>query len=117
MATLHTYAIWQPRHPREQGFLTWADRCRLLQTDTVDLGLYQKVYCGTTVGNEPVAVLEKLFTQFNLYRPQEFRGHSLSMGDVVLLNGHACYCDCVGWRLVEVSSSSRPAATRSDGMI
>ena len=102
MATLHKYTIWQPRHPREQGFLAWTDRCRLLSTDMVDLGLYHKVYSGTISGDQPITILENLFAQFNLQRPSAFHGHSLSVGDVVVLDGQAHYCDNVGWQPVVV---------------
>ena len=106
MATLHEYTIWQPRHPREQGFLAWADRCRLLSTDTVDLGLYHKVYSDTIPGDQPITILENLFAQFNLQRPPAFHGHSLSVGDVVVLDEQAYYCDIVGWQPVVVSSAN-----------
>ena len=32
------------------------------------------------------AVLERLYTRFNLNRPDDFRGHSLSVSDVIALN-------------------------------
>ena len=34
----------------------------------------------------PEAILEGLYTRFNLSRPDDFRGHSLSVSDVIALN-------------------------------
>ena len=34
----------------------------------------------------PEAILEGLYTRFNLNRPEDFRGHSLSVSDVIALN-------------------------------
>lgn len=34
----------------------------------------------------PEAILEGLYTRFNLNRPDDFRGHSLSVSDVIALN-------------------------------
>lgn len=44
------------------------------------------------------AVLEKLFEQFNINHPTDFHGHSLSVSDVVILNGNKYYCDSCGWK-------------------
>lgn len=35
------------------------------------------------------ATLEGIFTKFNLHRPEDFRGHSLSVSDIVVLNENA----------------------------
>lgn len=43
----------------------------------------------------PEAILEGLYTRFNLNRPDDFRGHSLSVSDVIALNLNGqteCYC-------------------------
>lgn len=41
--------------------------------------------------------LEDLFTIFNIKRPSDFKGHSLSVSDIVELDGKYYYCDNVGW--------------------
>ena len=41
--------------------------------------------------------LEELFTKFNINRPEDFRGHSLSTSDVVHLGNTDYYCDSFGW--------------------
>ena len=39
-----------------------------------------------TANRTPEAILEGLYTRFNLNRPDDFRGHSLSVSDVIALN-------------------------------
>ena len=41
--------------------------------------------------------LETLFQIFNINRPEDFHGHSLSTSDVVELDGVNYYCDFAGW--------------------
>ena len=47
-------------------------------------------------------VLEELYVQFNLYHPADFKGHSLSVSDVVALkrDGQACafFVDRIGFK-------------------
>lgn len=69
----------------------------------IDAGNYDKVYSGT-VDNESAAgkkstdeVLESLYEKFNMRHPADFRGHSLSVSDVVVLHDNgvvtAHFCD------------------------
>jgi hypothetical protein len=43
------------------------------------------------------ADLERLFIMFNLNHPADFRGHSLSVSDVVAIEGKHYYCDSIGF--------------------
>lgn len=60
---------------------------------------YLLTYAGTLPDEvlhlgQPEAMLESLFSRFNMERPQNFRGHSLSISDVIALklDGHVtCY--------------------------
>lgn len=45
--------------------------------------------------------LESLFEKFNLDRPEDFKGHSLSVSDVVVLEDRAYYVDDVGFKPLE----------------
>lgn len=64
---------------------------------------YDKIYEGDmsminsrsdTVGDK----LEAVFVKFNLDRPEDFKGHSLSVSDVVVMNDKAYYVDTVGFQ-------------------
>lgn len=49
---------------------------------------------GDTVGDK----LEAIFVKFNLDRPEDFKGHSLSVSDVVVMDDKAYYVDSVGFQ-------------------
>ena len=65
----------------------------------VSRGNYLLTYAGSLPDSvlhlgQPEAMLESLFSRFNTERPQDFRGHSLSISDVIALklDGHVtCY--------------------------
>lgn len=68
-----------------------------------DFSNYDKVYegdlsavnaRGDTVGDK----LEAVFVKFNLERPEDFKGHSLSVSDVVVMDDKAYYVDTVGFQ-------------------
>ncbi len=70
---------------------------------------YNNVYSaglrGAEIRNEDDAmeVLDRLFEVFNVERPSNFKGHSLSVSDVVEFpESHTAYfCDSFGWEKVE----------------
>ena len=55
---------------------------------------YELVY--TLESNEELS-LDDLFYIFNMQRPVDFKGHSLSVSDVVKNDDGYWYCDSVGW--------------------
>ena len=44
--------------------------------------------------------LDKIFETFNLNHPKNFRGHSLSVSDVVKLGDDYYFCDDYGWEKI-----------------
>lgn len=62
---------------------------------------YRKVYEGTRYGDRTY-MLENIFREFNIERPADFTGHSLSVSDVVALKDEEkwswYYCDDIGWQ-------------------
>lgn len=60
---------------------------------------YNEVYSGEIEPKGSVmATLEELFRIFNMARPSDFKGHSLSVSDVVYLDGKYYYCDAFGYK-------------------
>jgi len=61
-------------------------------------------------------VLEELFQMFNLSRPQDFEGHSLSVSDVIALkrNGEVSvhYVDSIGFKDLQGFLDKQPDALR-----
>ena len=66
-----------------------------------DIRNYCCVYSGSL---EPGMDPETLYYRFNMQRPEDFYGHSMSVSDVVVLHKgsstEAWYCDRVGFRLL-----------------
>lgn len=70
--------------------------------DAIDKANYQIVYTGTLPeGNTLTHRLDVLYRQFNIDRPPDFHGHSLSVSDVIVIrqNGalSAHYVDSIGF--------------------
>ena len=63
---------------------------------------YEKVYEGEIeTGRYIEGTLDNIFTKFNIDRPKDFKGHSLSVSDIVILNGEKFYCDSFGWKKLQ----------------
>ena len=58
---------------------------------------YVPVWRGTIESETINGALEELFRIFNVDRPEQFCGRSLSASDVVLLDKKPYYCDSFGW--------------------
>ncbi len=68
-----------------------------------DFANYEKVYEGgmdavSCASNDLRDKLEGIFQKFNIDRPDDFKGHSLSVSDVVVLNEKAYYVDNFGFQ-------------------
>ena len=42
--------------------------------------------------------LEELFKIFNIKRAKDFEGRSMSISDIVEVDGKNYYCDDIGWK-------------------
>lgn len=67
----------------------------------VDRDNYQMVYAAEL---SPGETLEDIYTRFNIDHPEDFKGHSLSVSDVVVLHEKgsdtAYYVDSIGFKEV-----------------
>ena len=60
--------------------------------------LYEVVYSGEVKNDGTIMnILERLFKKFNLNHPANFKGHSMSISDVVELAGDYYYCNSFGF--------------------
>ena len=57
--------------------------------------IYSKVYEGYIKDSD--TILDDIYYKFNMKHPEDFKGHSLSVSDVVELDGKFYYCDSYGW--------------------
>jgi len=62
--------------------------------ETVDPSIYDEVFNAEIDESD----LEKIYTRFNTVGHPLFRGHSLSVSDVVEMNGKAYFCQSVGFK-------------------
>ena len=73
---------------------------------------YEAVY---TAPIEPGTGLEDIYTKFNIDHPEDFKGHSLSVSDVVVLHQRgkdtAHYCDSFGFQQVTEFLRENPLRT------
>ena len=97
---INIYQINQDRDPKQLKFLCLDTARRILHSAEPDSAVYDKVYSGDVKCRN----LEDVFTLFNSRRPEGFRGHSLSVSDVVEVEDAAgitpgfYFCDSFGFK-------------------
>lgn len=70
----------------------------------VQLAHYEEVYSGEVevLCNSTMEVLETIFHMLNVGRePEGYKGHSMSVSDIVLFDGKHYFCDDYGFELLE----------------
>ena len=78
-----TYSIYQLKSGDDLRDYRFADMSELRDRGlTVDRDNYNKVYSGRLNDGE---TLDDLYTKFNVNRPEDFNGHSMSVGDVIVI--------------------------------
>ena len=90
-AESNVYLILQLKDEQETADVRFEPFARLEQMGKApNLDHYEAVYFANTpayfYGMSNAEALEELYLTFNLKRPADFRGHSLSVSDVVMLN-------------------------------
>ena len=63
----------------------------------INLKDYEVVHEGELDYKEIPDALEELFEIFNVRRPNDFKCRSMSVSDIVEVDGENYYCDAVGW--------------------
>lgn len=94
-----TFTIYQLKTGEENHFRRWESFENLQKYgDKPDLKNYDKVYTGKM---EQSATLENIYQEFNVNRPADFHGHSLSMSDIIVVEANgictAHYVDSFGF--------------------
>ena len=88
------YTIYQPKQPR---YMVDSDKTNYRKES------YNKVYAGEILEDlTNDDILEKIFCIFNMNRTEDFKGNSLSVGDIVVLDEQAYICDICGWNKIEL---------------
>ena len=97
------YSIYQLKHSDELHGIRF-ESYDYIQKNGIkcDIRNYDLVYSGDMWPNE---TLENLFYKFNIEHPEDFRGHSLSVSDVIVVKERgkstAHYVDSIGFKQVD----------------
>lgn len=101
-APVKTFEIYQIRRVDETRDVRFEPYERLLKAGIKpDFKTYDKMYeadVSMLSGKSTGEKLESAFYVFNQERPENFKGHSLSVSDVVVLDDTAYYVDSVGFK-------------------
>ena len=94
-----TYMVYQLKQTDENHLLRFEALDRLYAAGkTVDPANYELVYAGPFTPGE---TLETIYRDLNVNHPEDYRGYSLSMSDVIVLREYgkdtAHYCDTIGF--------------------
>ena len=65
-----------------------------LSLDDYDVVYEDEIESGRYIEN----TLENIFTKFNIDRPKDFKGHSMSVSDIVMIGGEYWYIDSFGFK-------------------
>lgn len=99
MTAVKGFEIWQMPAHTEGIFMGLA-----FQKVKPNRGNYEKRYARTDAVDDytsPIDYLEELFREFNIDHPADYTGRSLSVSDVVILDGVAYFCDDFGWKKLD----------------
>ena len=72
----------------------YCEQCK----DKIDLKDYEVAYEGELDCPEVSNTPEELFKIFNIKIPEDFKGRSMSISDIVEIDGKNYYCDMIGWK-------------------
>lgn len=76
----------------------------IAENGAIALSEYKQVYhCKhVSTATDTMAVLEEIYTRFNVNRPPNFKGHSLSVSDIVTLDGNIYFVDSFGFKKIDI---------------
>lgn len=104
MATTHKVSIYQIEETKSVNKLFQSYASIVSEFGGVKLSDYKKVYnCNhATMETSTTAVLDEIYARFNGEHPKNFKGHSLSVSDIIVLDGNMYYVDKFGFKKVDM---------------
>ena len=79
-------------YQRDYGFLRYDT---LMKYGGLDVDRYETTYSCERPDDYDV---EKAFVEFNIERPIDFTGYSMSVGDIIKIGDEIQYCDSFGFK-------------------
>ena len=96
----YLYEIFQTKAEQEFAFMRWDIAIR----HGWSFDFYRSMWCGEEEARDDMDLVNYLYEVFNERRPYGFKGHSLSVSDIVKVREADgveptyYYCDSFGWR-------------------
>ncbi len=109
--------IYQIDHKRDVNnamFMSFEKLEHFLGSTKIDSSIYDKIY----ESEMDEVSLEIIYTKFNIERPSDFKGHSLSVSDVVQVTGSKkiadgfYFCDSIGFKKIDFDNTKCPVSER-----
>lgn len=101
------YTVYQINRERDAERVKFRSYgCTMREAGRINPEIYDKVYEGeieqVSTQEKDEWTLERIFKTLNTNkRPSDFKGHSLSVSDIVELDGVRWFCDICGWKRLE----------------
>lgn len=94
----YSYEIFQSTIKSSFAFMPW----KYTKEHNFSFNFYKKVWSDKEEARDDLDLLNYLFEKFNINHPKDFKGHSMSVSDIVRImdvNGNTkyYYCDVFGW--------------------
>lgn len=117
------YIIMQLRRERRRDLFCESYERTTTRHGGVKQENYEEIYTGEIYATEAMEALEKLYYIFNMKHPADFKGHSMSVSDIVILDGcegaGTYFCDRFGFKKltenwlnqIEQPNAEEPVAT------
>lgn len=86
---------------RVYGFASWEDTVKAAGSMAIPRERYKLVWQQRRKKAPAAPLLNELYEIFNVRPPETYRGRSLSVSDVVELDGTPYFCDSFGWQKVK----------------
>lgn len=104
------YTIYQLPVEHDLCFMDYAFTSRHGGVNPAD---YAKVYTGEMPVRESTTALEQIYTALNTCHPEDYRARSLSVSDLVELEGGGLwFCDSIGFVAVEEPRQTKESIIR-----
>lgn len=82
---------------REKGNIGFEYRDDVLEDSNLYWEDFEKVYEGEVEQEDIIEAMEDLFYKFNMAHPVDYRHASMSVGDVLIVDGEPYYVDSMGF--------------------
>lgn len=105
---IRRFEIYQLDNVEEnrKRFFVRSEHQRTLGLDPAE-GVYKKMWedgIDCIGGEVTIDILESIYSKFNLSRPEGFEGHSLSISDIIKMDGVYWYVEPFGFSRIEMRS-------------